>query len=73
MFKQDEMNRPLVFDCPTTNLVVITRVELRSFALEKVMELSFELHCPCGHLHVLPVRSARSFRQLFDEQRSFAR
>jgi hypothetical protein len=62
------MALPLVFDCPTTNVAVMARVELGRLSREKATELSFELACPCGEHHVLPLVGARFFGEHFDKK-----
>jgi hypothetical protein len=45
------MARPLIFNCPYSNVVVLTHVQSASLPTSQPMLIS----CPCGATHVLHV------------------
>lgn len=59
------MARSLVFDCPLTNIAVITRVQLGSLTRQRALELSCEVACPCGRHHVFPLSQSKFFERDF--------
>jgi hypothetical protein len=48
------MARPLIFNCPNSNVVVLTRIQSAGLPTRQPMLIS----CPCGATHTLHVSEA---------------
>jgi hypothetical protein len=64
------MRKPLVFDCPSTNVAMLCHVELGCLTRDKALELMCQIVCPCGQDHVVSLSKAKYFDRHFEAEPS---